>query len=150
MNGYFNRPELNAERRRGGWHHTNDLGRIEPDGSLTFIGPKIPAHQVGRREHLPDRGRGLSQDPPRRGRRCGDRGPRPHLGSERGGRRRAGTTVPRRRPTRSSSTAASTSPRTRSRRPSSSSTSLPRQGFAVDYDALDERFGGGGYPGTGA
>ena len=26
---------------------------------------------------------------------------------------------------------------------------IPRQGFAVDYDALDERFGGGGYPGTG-
>jgi hypothetical protein len=27
--------------------------------------------------------------------------------------------------------------------------SLPRQGWAVDYDALDARFGGGGYPGTG-
>ncbi len=26
---------------------------------------------------------------------------------------------------------------------------LPRQGGAVDYDALDERFGGGGYPGLG-
>jgi len=26
---------------------------------------------------------------------------------------------------------------------------LPRRGFAVDYDALDERFGGGGYPGAG-
>jgi acyl-CoA synthetase (AMP-forming)/AMP-acid ligase II len=26
---------------------------------------------------------------------------------------------------------------------------LPKQGWAVDYDALDERFGGGGYPGTG-
>ena len=24
---------------------------------------------------------------------------------------------------------------------------LPRAGFAVDYDALDARFGGGGYPG---
>jgi long-chain acyl-CoA synthetase len=24
---------------------------------------------------------------------------------------------------------------------------LPRSGFAVDYDALDARFGGGGYPG---
>ncbi len=37
-NGYWNRPELNAERRRGGWWHTTDLGRREPDGSLTFIG----------------------------------------------------------------------------------------------------------------
>jgi long-chain acyl-CoA synthetase len=24
---------------------------------------------------------------------------------------------------------------------------LPRNGFFVDYDALDERFGGGNYPG---
>jgi long-chain acyl-CoA synthetase len=24
---------------------------------------------------------------------------------------------------------------------------LPRDGFAVDYRALDEQFGGGGYPG---
>ena len=24
---------------------------------------------------------------------------------------------------------------------------LPRSGFAVDYDALDAEFGGGGYPG---
>ena len=27
-------------RQAGGWHHTNDLGRIEADGSLTFVGPK--------------------------------------------------------------------------------------------------------------
>jgi len=27
---------------------------------------------------------------------------------------------------------------------------LPRQGWAIDYDALDERFGGGGYPGLGS
>jgi acyl-CoA synthetase (AMP-forming)/AMP-acid ligase II len=27
---------------------------------------------------------------------------------------------------------------------------LPRQGLAIDYPALDERFGGGGYPGTAA
>ena len=40
MAGYWNRPEENARRRRGGWHHTHDLGRREPDGSITFIGPK--------------------------------------------------------------------------------------------------------------
>ncbi|HEX6379884.1 MAG TPA: AMP-binding protein, partial [Acidimicrobiia bacterium] len=40
MNGYWNRPELNAQRQAGGWHHTNDLGRREADGSITFIGPK--------------------------------------------------------------------------------------------------------------
>jgi long-chain acyl-CoA synthetase len=40
MAGYWRRPELTAERQRGGWHHTSDLGRREPDGSLSFIGPK--------------------------------------------------------------------------------------------------------------
>ena len=40
MNGYWNRPDETAHRFRNGWHHTNDLGRREVDGSLTFIGPK--------------------------------------------------------------------------------------------------------------
>jgi long-chain acyl-CoA synthetase len=39
MNGYHRRPELNAYRRRGGWHHTTDLARREADGTLTFVGP---------------------------------------------------------------------------------------------------------------
>ncbi len=41
MNGYHNRPELNAQRQRNGWHHTNDLGRREADGSVTFVGPRV-------------------------------------------------------------------------------------------------------------
>lgn len=40
LSGYHRRPELNAQRSRGGWHHTNDLGRREEDGSVTFVGPK--------------------------------------------------------------------------------------------------------------
>lgn len=39
MNGYFNRPEENEKRLAGGWHHTNDLGRREIDGTLSFVGP---------------------------------------------------------------------------------------------------------------
>jgi long-chain acyl-CoA synthetase len=35
-NGYHDRAELNAERFRGGWWHTGDLGRREADGSLTY------------------------------------------------------------------------------------------------------------------
>jgi long-chain acyl-CoA synthetase len=38
-NGYWNREELTAYRRRGGWWHTQDLGRREPDGSITFVAP---------------------------------------------------------------------------------------------------------------
>jgi long-chain acyl-CoA synthetase len=36
--GYWNRPEINAERFRGGWWHTTDLGRREPDGTISFLG----------------------------------------------------------------------------------------------------------------
>ena len=39
MNGYWNRPEENARRRVDGWHHTGDLGRYEVDGTITFVGP---------------------------------------------------------------------------------------------------------------
>lgn len=36
--GYWNRPELNAARMRDGWWHTTDLGRREVDGTIHFIG----------------------------------------------------------------------------------------------------------------
>src|SRR5581483_3031198 len=39
MNGYHRRPELTAARTRGGWRHTGDLGRREVDGSISFVGP---------------------------------------------------------------------------------------------------------------
>lgn len=40
MNEYWRRPQLNAQRRCGDWHRCNDLGRLERDGSISFIGPK--------------------------------------------------------------------------------------------------------------
>lgn len=40
LNEYWRRPELNRQRRIGDWHLCNDLGRIEADDTLTFIGPK--------------------------------------------------------------------------------------------------------------
>jgi acyl-CoA synthetase (AMP-forming)/AMP-acid ligase II len=36
--GYWNRPEINAERFRYGYWHTTDLGRREADGTITFLG----------------------------------------------------------------------------------------------------------------
>ncbi len=36
--GYWNRPEINAERFRFGWWHTTDLGRREADGTISFLG----------------------------------------------------------------------------------------------------------------
>ncbi|MHB8340055.1 MAG: AMP-binding enzyme, partial [Mycobacteriales bacterium] len=34
-------------RQQGGWHHTRDLGRREPDGTLTFVGPKTELIKTG-------------------------------------------------------------------------------------------------------
>jgi len=39
--GYHRRSGVDAERGRGGWHHTGDLGRREPDGSISFVGPAL-------------------------------------------------------------------------------------------------------------
>jgi acyl-CoA synthetase (AMP-forming)/AMP-acid ligase II len=36
--GYWNRPDVNAERFRFGYWHTTDLGRRETDGTITFLG----------------------------------------------------------------------------------------------------------------
>jgi hypothetical protein len=47
MNAYHARDEETARRRRGGWHHTNDLGRREDDGSITFVGPKTKLVKSG-------------------------------------------------------------------------------------------------------
>ena len=36
--GYWNQPDATAQTLRGGWVHTGDIGRIDVDGYLTFIG----------------------------------------------------------------------------------------------------------------
>jgi acyl-CoA synthetase (AMP-forming)/AMP-acid ligase II len=38
--GYWNLPEDTAYTFRGGWHHTGDLGRFDPDGFLWYEGRK--------------------------------------------------------------------------------------------------------------
>ncbi len=53
MNGYWRRPELNAQRHRDGWHHTFDLGRREADGTVSFIGPKMQMIKSGNENIYP-------------------------------------------------------------------------------------------------
>lgn len=46
--GYWNRPELNAERLTAdGWWRTRDLMRLDHDGTISFVGPKAQMLKSG-------------------------------------------------------------------------------------------------------
>jgi acyl-CoA synthetase (AMP-forming)/AMP-acid ligase II len=149
MNGYWNRPEETARRFRNGWHHTNDLGRREADGSLTFVGAKTRLIKSAAENIYPAEVEGAVRSHP-------DVADCAVIG------------VPDRKWTQSVTAivvareGASVTPEElvahcRARIASYKKPrrvefvdAIPRQGFAIDYDALDARFGGGGYPGDGA
>ena len=144
--GYWNRPEINAERFRVGWWHTTDLGRREPDGTITFLGTMTRMIKSGAENIFPAEVENCLEAHPavKEAAVIG-------IPNERFLQDVKAVVVlngaPRRPPPSSSSTASATSRRTRSRRPSSSSTRCRAPRFAKDYAALDEKFGGGGYPG---
>jgi len=145
MNGYWNRDDLNAERQAGGWHHTNDLGRREVDGSLTWIGPKGRLIKSAAENIYPAEVEGAIAKHPAV-QECAIIG------------------VPDRQWTQSvkavvvlregqTATAEDIIEHCRSliasyKKPRTVEfvDMLPRNGWLVDYDALDEQFGGGGYP----
>lgn len=64
MNGYLDDPEETARRQRGGWHHTDDLGRREEDGAVTFVGPRTVLIKTGAENVYPAEVEGcLTQHP---------------------------------------------------------------------------------------
>ena len=145
MNGYLHRDELNAQRLVGDWHHTNDLGRREPDGSITWIGPKTRLIKSAAENIYPAEVEGALQK---------------HAAV----REAAVIGVPDTTWGQSvkaivvlredcAATAEELIEHCRSliasyKKPKALefTDQLPRDGFAVDYAALDDRFGGGGYP----
>lgn len=149
MRGYHDRPEVNAERQAGGWHHTNDLGKREADGSITFVGPKTRLIKSAAENIYP-----IEVES------CLARHPAVAEAAVIG--------VPDRRWTQSVKAIVVLKPDAdpaptaedliehcrahiasyKKPRTVEFVESLPRDGWLVDYDALDERFGGGGYPGT--
>jgi long-chain acyl-CoA synthetase len=148
MNGYFNRPELNQERQAGGWHHTNDLGRIDPDGSLTFIGPKTRLIKSAAENIYPTEVEGCLKTHPAVADAAVIGVPD----------RTWGQNVTAVVVLKEGATAAAEDIIEHCRERIASykkpkgvefTDVLPRNGFAIDYDALDASYGGGGYPGTG-
>jgi acyl-CoA synthetase (AMP-forming)/AMP-acid ligase II len=146
MCGYWNRPELNAHRSRGGWHHTNDLGRYEVDGSFTFVGPKSRMLKSAAENIYPVEVENCLKEHPAVA-DCAVIGV-PDVQWVQSVKAivvlAAGASV-----TRDELVAHCRDRMASYKKPKSIAfvDELPRQGFAVDYDALDSQFGGGGYPG---
>jgi long-chain acyl-CoA synthetase len=146
MNGYWNRTELNAERARNGWHHTNDLGRYEPDGTFSFIAPKGRMLKSAAENIYPAEVENAVRSHPAVA-DCAVIGIPDETWVQavkaivvvaEGGQ----VTSPEIIEWCRSRIASYKKPRT-----VEFVDELPRAGFFVDYDELDRRFGGGNYPG---
>jgi long-chain acyl-CoA synthetase len=148
MCGYHRRPELTAARQRHGWHHTGDLGRREADGSLTFVGPMTRMLKSAAENIYPAEVEACLRAHPAVAEAAVIGVPDPAWGQS----VKAVVVL---------ADAASVGAdelvdhcRTRIasyKKPRfvEFADALPRRGGAVDYDALDARYGGGGYPGAG-
>ncbi|MSO79634.1 MAG: hypothetical protein EXQ79_08500 [Acidimicrobiia bacterium] len=146
MNGYWNRPEENTERGRGGWHHTRDLGKRESDGSLSFVGPKTRMIKSAAENIYPVEVEQCITSHPDVA-ECAIIGipdPKWVQSVKAIVVAREGTSV----------TEADIIEHCRAaiasyKKPKSVEfvDALPKTGWAIDYDALDAQFGGGNYPG---
>ena len=145
--GYWNRPEINERRVRGGWGHTTDLGRREQDGTITFLGTMTRMIKSGAENIFPAEVENCLEAHP-------------------AVKEAAIIGVPNKRflqdvkavvVLNEGATASTADLIEHCRRHIASYKkpktvefldALPRtQAFAKDYAALDEKFGGGGYPG---
>jgi len=145
--GYHARPSLNAQRRRGGWWHTGDLGRREEDGSITFVAPLTRFVKSGAENIYPAEVEAcLARHPSvKEAAVIG-------VPDEEWTQRVLAVVVLR---DGASATADELIEHCKAHIASYKKPSmvelideLPKKGWAVDYDALDEHFGGGGYPGA--
>lgn len=148
MVGYHNRPELNARRFENGWYRTGDLGRRESDGSLSFVGPRGRMVKSGAENiYVAEVEACIATHPDVQ--EVGIIG----VPDEQWGQRvtaivvadpAAGVTETAVVEHCRSRLASYKKPSTVVVRPEP----LPRTGAGIDYDALDEQYGGGGYPGS--
>ncbi|MER5998346.1 AMP-binding protein [Nonomuraea angiospora] len=147
FSGYFVRPDLNTAKSAYGWHHTGDLGRREPDGTITFIGPKLRMIKSGAENIYPaEVERALKSHPAVADAAViGVPDPTWH---------QAVKAVVALKPD-ATATADELVDHVRTQLASYKKPShvafvdaIPKRGFTPDYDALDSAHGGGNYPGT--
>ena len=156
--GYHDRSDLNKARSRNGWWHTGDLGRRETDGSITFVAPLTRIVKSAAENIYPAEVESclLSHPAVKEAAIIGIPDPK--------WTQRVLAVVVLNEASEGSgvsevSEASEVSEKDlieycRSNIASYKKPSivkfvekLPRKGWAIDYDALDEEFGGGGYPG---
>lgn len=145
--GYHDRASLNQERLRDGWWHTGDLGRREPDGSVTFVAPLTRIVKSAAENVYPAEVEGCLARHPAVKEAAIIGIPDPVWTQrvmavvvlEEGASATAEELVEHCRAHIASY-----------KKPSTVTfvDELPKKGWEVDYAALDERFGGGGYPGS--
>lgn len=148
MSGYHARPAANAERFRSGWYHTGDLGRIEADGSLTFLGPRGRLVKTGNENVYPSEVEDCIRRHPLVA-ECAVIG----IPDERWGQSVAAIVVPAADGLTAREVVAHCRANLASyKKPRAVElvARLPRRDGGIDYAAVDERFGGGGYPGSGS
>ncbi|HVM41556.1 MAG TPA: AMP-binding protein, partial [Acidimicrobiia bacterium] len=144
-NGYFNRDEVNEQRLAGGWWHTNDLGRREADGSLSFVAPKGRLIKSAAENIYPaEVEQTINQHPAVK--ECGIIGvpdPKWHQAVKAIVVLQDGQSA-----TEEEIIDWVKSKIASYKKPKSVEfvDELPKDGWLVDYEALDERFGGGNYP----
>ena len=145
QNGYYNRAEVNARRIVDGWWHTNDIGRRELDGSLSFVAPKGRLIKSAAENIYPaEVEQAINAHPAvKESAIIGVPDPKWHQSVKAivvladGQAASEDEIIEHVR----SKIASYKKPRS-----VEFVDELPRQGWSIDYDALDERFGGGNYP----
>ena len=145
MNGFLGRDELTEQRLAGGWHHTNDLGRREDDGSITWVGPKTRFIKSAAENIYPAEVEGALQKHAAVREAAVIGVPDPTWGQS------VKAIVALK--DGESATAEELIEHCRKliasyKKPRSVEfvDALPRLGWPIDYDTLDAQFGGGGYP----
>jgi len=143
--GYLHRDEVNTQRIRDGWWHTNDLGRREPDGTISFVAPKGRLIKSAAENIYPaEVEQTINQHPAvQESAIIGVPDPTWHQSVKAIVVLRDGETA-----TEDDLVEWVRSKIASYKKPRSVEfvEALPKQGWAIDYDALDEQFGGGNYP----